>query len=169
MSAVAAASLNIHGDDDIGPEHAPQPDIIADNVLPSPLLDCFLRAERVMKLECAREILLGAVDAVRREQFGGAQHGEVVEQLRADFVLPAVAAIVLQIDHAQPHAVSEIREQRVGLVVGVRGGLQERAGDAQLTKRETELDMAVVRRHPRIVLAVLSQYPDIVRGRPRAG
>ena len=104
--------------------------------------------------------MLGAVDAVRGEQFGGAQDGDVAEQLGADFVLSAVAAVVLQVDRAQAHAVAEHGEQRVGLVVGMRRSLQERAGNAQLANRQAERDVAAVLAHDRIVHAILRHDAD---------
>ena len=130
----------------------------------APLVDHFLRIERVAVVDGAREILLGAVDAVRRQQFGGAQHAHVAEQLRADFVLPAVAAVVLQVDRPQSHAVREQREQRVGLVVGVRRRLHERSGDVEFAQRQAERDVAAVLRHEREVHAVLREDADVVRG-----
>ena len=99
--------------------------------------------------------MLGAVDAVRREQLGGAQHRHVAEQLRADFVLPAVAAVVLQVDGAQPHAVGEQGEQRVGLVVGMRRRLHESARNAEFAQRQAERDVAAVLGHQGEIHAIL--------------
>ena len=107
MSPVAAPPLNAHGDDHVGPQRADQSRVIAHDLLPAPLGDHFPRIERVAVVDGAREVLLGAIDTVDGQQFGCAQHGDVAEQLRADFILAAVAAVVLHIDDAQAHAVAE--------------------------------------------------------------
>jgi hypothetical protein len=155
VGPVAAAALNVHGEHHVGAQGAEQPDVVADDFLPAPLADHFLRVERVAVVDGAREVLLGAVEAVRRQQLGRAQHAHVPEQLGADFVLPAVAAIVLQVDRTQAHAQPEHGEQRVGLIVGVRRALHEGPGDAQLAKRQAQPDVAAVGRHPRKAHAVL--------------
>ena len=142
---------------DVGPERADQPHVVADDRLAAPLVDHFLGIERVAVVDGAREILLGAVDAMRGEQLRGAQHADIAKQLRPDLVLSAFAAIVLHVDDAQSHAVREQREQRVGLVVGMRRRLHEGAGDVQLAQRQSERDVAAVWRHERIGHAVLRE------------
>ena len=155
MRTIAATPLDIHGDDDVRAERAPQPDIVADNLLTAPLPDDFLRVERVAVIDGARKVLLGSIDAVRREQLGRAQDRDIAEQLWADFVLAAIAAVVLHVDHAQPHAVSEEREERVGFVVRVRGRLQEGGRNAQLAQGQAERNVTVVGRCLREAHAVL--------------
>jgi hypothetical protein len=107
MSAVAAPSLYAHGDDHIGPQRADQSRVIAYDLLPAPLGDRFLRIERVTVVDGPCEVLLGAIDAMRGQQLGGAQHGDIAEQFGADFVLAAIAAVVLHIDGAQAHSIAE--------------------------------------------------------------
>src|SRR5215469_2252527 len=155
VGAVAAAALNVHGDDDVGPERPDEADIVADDVLAAPLGDDFFGIKGVAVVDGAREVLLGTIDAVGREQFGSAEHGDIAEQLGADFVLAAVAAVVLDIDHSQSHAVAEQSEQGVGFVVGVRGRLHEGAGDAQLAQRETERDVTALLGDDGVAHAVL--------------
>ena len=80
-----------------------------------------------------------------RAELFGPQNGERVEDLRADFVLPAVAAGGRRED--RPHALAAVQHhvQRVVLVVGMRGGLHEHAGVGQMPQHQTERD----RRRPR--------------------
>ncbi len=70
------------------------------------------------------------------------------------FCPPSPRLFCTSID-AQAHAVSEIREERVGLVVGVGRRLQECAGDAELAQRQTERDVAAAGRSRREGHAVL--------------
>ena len=63
--AIAAAALDIHSHDDVGTQRAPQPDVVTDDIFTAPLSDHFLGVERVAVVDGAREILLGAIDAVR--------------------------------------------------------------------------------------------------------
>ena len=142
MRAVSAAALNVHGDDYVGTKGSPQADVIANDIFTAPLGDDFLGIEGVAVVDGAREILLGAIDTMRGEQLGSAQHGDIAEQFRSDFVLAAVAAIILDIDDAQTLAVPEVGEERIGFVVGVGGRLQKSTGDAELAERESKRDMA---------------------------
>ena len=100
---------------------------------------------------------------MRREQLGRAQHGHIAEQLRTDFVLPAVAAIILHVDRAQSHAMREHSEQRVVLVVGVRGSLHERSRYVEFAQRQAERNVPAVLGHQREVHAVLRQHAELVR------
>ena len=87
----------------------------------APLLDRLLRAEREAEIDGAREVLLGAVPAMRRQQLLGPQDADRVEQLRADLVLPAVAARRGDERDAHPEPARVQRQHGVVLVVGVRG------------------------------------------------
>ncbi len=115
----------------------------------------FFGIERIAVVDGAREVLLRAVDAVRGYELRGPQDADVAKQLRTDFVLPAFAAIVLHVDRPQAHAEAEEREERVGLVVGMRRRLHERARDIQLTDREAERQMPAVGRRDRVGHPVL--------------
>ena len=102
MSAVAAASLNVHRHDDVRPKRAEEPHVVADDLLAPPLPDHFRGVERVAIVDRPREVLLGAVEPVRRQQLAVRSTAMSREQLRADLVLAAVAAIVLHVDGRSP-------------------------------------------------------------------
>ncbi len=135
---VPAASLNIHRHHNVRPQHAEEPRIVPHDLLPPPLPDHFPGIERVAIVDCPREILLGPIQPVRRQQLTGPQHRHIREQFRPDLVLASVPAIVLQVDCPQPHAVPEQSKQRVGLVIRMRGRLQEGAGHRQLSQRQPQ-------------------------------
>ena len=124
-AALAAAQK---AGDDVGPDGADVADEVADDLVVPPFLDRLFDAEREAEVDRAGEVLLGAVEPVDGQQLLGAQHAERLEDLRADLVLPAVAA---RRGHERgPHAaaVAHHRQQRVVLVVGMRGRLHEGAG-----------------------------------------
>ena len=106
----------------------------------APLLDRFLHAERKAEVDRAREVLLGAVEAVDGEQLLGPQHAERRSELGTDLVLAAVAARQRHQRGAHPLAEAEHRQQPVVLVVRMRVGLHEGAGARQLAQRELERD-----------------------------
>jgi len=92
MMLSAAGAIGAHRDHHVGPREADQPHVVADDLVLAPLLERLVDAERVAEVHCAREELLGAVDAVRSQQLLGAQHAERLENLGADLILSAVAA-----------------------------------------------------------------------------
>ena len=88
----------------------------------------------------------------RRELFGP-QHAERFENLRADFVLPAVAARGGRERRPVALAAVQHHEQPVVLIVGMRGGVHEDAGVAEMPERQPERDMpalVVERNHPHL-------------------
>ena len=85
VRAVAAAALNVHGHDHVGAERADQANVIADDFLAAPFFDDFLWIEGVAVVNGAGEVLFGAIDAVRGEQLGSAEHAHVIETTRARF------------------------------------------------------------------------------------
>jgi hypothetical protein len=157
VRAIAAAALDVHRQQHVRAQRPDQPHVVADDVLAAPFLDHFLGIERVAVIDRAREVLLGAVDAVGREQFRRPQYADIAKQLGTDLVLPAFTAVVLHVDRSQAHAVREHREERVGLVVWMRGRLHEGAGHVQLPDREPERNVAAVGRHDRVRHAVLRE------------
>ncbi len=169
VRAIAAASLDVHRHEHVGTQRADEPDVVADDGLAAPLVDHFFGIERVAVVDRAREILLRPVDAMRRHELGRAEHADVAKQLGTDLDLPAFAAVVLHVDGSKAHAVREQREQRVGLIVGMRRRLHEGAGHVELSDRQAERDVPVLRRHDRIGHAVLRIEANIPRGagRPR--
>ncbi len=138
----AALSVRPHGDDDVGPNRADQPDVIAEDLLPPPLLVGLVRAERVAEVDGAREVLLGAVELVHREQFLGPRRGERVEQLRPDLVLASVAARRAHDDRAHALAPAHRRQHPVVLIVGMRHGLHQHGGGLQLAQQQPEAHLA---------------------------
>ena len=78
------------------------------------------------------------------EQLGSPQHGDVAEQFGAYFVLAAFAASGLDVDRAEAHAVCKQGIERVVLIVRMRRSLHERAGYAQLPKRQAQRDMTAI-------------------------
>ena len=95
-------------------------------------------AERVAEIHGAREVLLRAIEAMRREQFLGAENAERVEELGADLVLPAVAARRRHERHARAEMPRVERQRGVVLVVGMRGQVCDRADRRQLAQGERQ-------------------------------
>src|ERR1051326_3449228 len=79
-------------DDHVRTNRANQSNVVRRELVAAPLLERLLDAERVAEVDGAREVLLGAVEAVQRGELACAQHAERFEDLRTDLVLPAVAA-----------------------------------------------------------------------------
>ena len=117
--------------------------------LAAPLLERLLDAERVAEVDRAREVLLGAVEAMQRRQLLGAQDAERLEDLRADLVLSAVAARRRRQRRAKTLTAIEHHQQPVVLVVGMRRGVHEDADVRQVAQRQPERDVTllVVERH----------------------
>ena len=136
-------------DDDVGTNRANQPHVVGGDLLAAPLLERLVDAERVAEVDRAREVLLGAVEAVQRGELAGAQHAERLEDLRADLVLAAVAARRGRQRRAIALAAVQHHQQPVVLVVGVRGGVHEDAGVAEVPQHQAERDvpLLLVERH----------------------
>ncbi len=66
MRAVPTPALNVHCQHNVGTKRANEPHIIAYNVLAAPLLNYFLRIERIAIIDSPCEILLSAIDPMRR-------------------------------------------------------------------------------------------------------
>jgi hypothetical protein len=111
---------------------------IAQDLLTPPLLEGLFLAERVTEIDRAREVLLSAVEAVRGEQLLGPQNTQRVEQLGADFVLPAVSARRRHERHARAHMPRIQRQHSVVLIVRMRRRQHDRAGVPELTQRERQ-------------------------------
>ena len=104
---------------------------VAERVVVAPLREGLLDAEREAELVRAAEVLLDRVVAVQRHQLGRAQDAERVEQLRADRVLPALAARDREERRAHAEPAREAHEDAVVLVVGMRGHVEHAAGRAE--------------------------------------
>src|SRR5215470_9272037 len=70
------------------------------------------------------EELLRTIEAPRLQQLLGANHAERVEQLRADDVLAALAAVQRNVRDARMIAARRLRNERRVLVIGMRAGVQ---------------------------------------------
>ena len=130
--------VGAHRDDDVGSQRADVPDEIAENLLVAPLLERFLLAERVAEVHGACEVLLGAVEAMRGEQFFGAEDAQGVKELGADLVLAAVAAGGRHERHSRADVARVEGQRRIVLVVGVRGHVNDRANGRELSQGERQ-------------------------------
>ena len=142
----AALAVEHEADDDVGADRADHAHVVAEDLLVAPLLERLLDAERKAEVDRAREVLLGAVEAVGRQQLLGAQHRQRLEQLRADLVLPAFAAGRRHQRRPHPLAVRVIGQHRVVLVVGMRRRHHEVADRVELAQRQLERRYAAQRR-----------------------
>ena len=79
-------------DDHVRPEITHDADDVAQDRILRPVLVRLFGALRESEIECAREVLMAAVDAPRGEQFLGANRAERVAELVANEILTAVAA-----------------------------------------------------------------------------
>ena len=143
----AAIAVEHEADDDIRADRANHPHVIAKNLLVAPLLERLFDAERETEIDCAREELFRAIEAMCGQQFFGAQHRERHEQLRADLVLPTLTVRRRDQRGAESLAVREIRQHPVVLVVGMRRGHHERPDGIQLPQRELERRLPLQRRN----------------------
>ena len=134
----AAVAVEHEADDHVGADRADHAHVVAEDLLVAPLLERLFDAEREAEVDRAREVLLGAVELVRRQQLLGAQHRQRLEQLGADLVLPALAARRRDERRAEALAVREVRQHRVVLVVRMRRRHHEVADGVELAQRELE-------------------------------
>jgi hypothetical protein len=147
MMLTAAGPGRRQTGDHVGTDGSNQADVIAENLLPSPLLERFIDAEREAEVHGAREVLLGAVEAVQGLELLRPQHAERFEDFRSDLVLPAVAARRRRQRGAISLTAVQHHEQRVVLVVGVRRRHHEDAGVVQMTQHQTEGGVPLLLRH----------------------
>ena len=124
--------------DHVGPEAPDMADVVADDLVVPPFLDRFFDAEREPEVDRPREELLRAVEAVHGEELLGPQDAERLKQLGADLVLAAVAARRGHEHRAHTLAEAQHRQQRVVLIVGMRGRLHERADRGQLPQHQLQ-------------------------------
>ena len=118
-----------------------QPHVVAEDLVVPPLLERLLDAEREAEVDRAREVLLGAVEAMDRQQLLGPQHAERLEELRADLVLPAVAARRGDERRAMPCPRFSIASSPLFSSSGCAVGLHEDAGCCRDAQREAERDV----------------------------
>ena len=91
--AVARVALKTSADDirTEGSNHAHH--VAQRNIVTTPLLECLLRSLGEPKIGNAREALLDSVVTVGSQQLQRADDAELIEQIAANFVLPAFTAI----------------------------------------------------------------------------
>ena len=106
------------------PEHANHAHHVAEDLALVPARGGFVAPLREAEVECAREELLAAVQTTGLQQLLGADDAERIEQLAADDVLPALAAIERQIRDARVIAAGCARQKRRVFIVGMRAGVQ---------------------------------------------
>jgi hypothetical protein len=111
----------------------------------APLLQRLFDAERGSKINRAREVLIGAVELVRGQQFFRAQHRERHEQLGANLVLPAFAMRRRDERRAVSLPVREVRQHRVVLVVWMGRRHHEVADGVELPHGELQRRLALQR------------------------
>src|SRR5207253_10474304 len=92
MVLPAAGPIRAQSDDDVGTNRAHEAHEVGDDLVAAPFLERLLDAEGEAKVDRAGEVLLGAVEAVQGRELLGSQHAQGLEDLRADLILPAVAA-----------------------------------------------------------------------------
>ena len=134
----AALAVEHEADDHVGTDGADHPHVVGGDLLLAPLLERLLNAERKAEVDRAREVLLGAVELVHGGEFLGAQHRQCLEDLGADLVLAAFPARGRDERRAEAPGVPVVGQQRVVLVVGVRGGHHQVAHGVELAQRQLE-------------------------------
>ena len=97
---------------------------VAERVALAPLHRGFRARLREAVVERAAEELFAAVEAPRLQQLLGADDAERVEELGADDVLPALAAIQRDVRDARVIAARRPRDERRILIVGVGAGVK---------------------------------------------
>ena len=127
---------------DIRPVAADHPDDVGEDAVVPPFLHGLRGGLGEAEIDGAGEKLLGAVDLARRQQFLRADHAQLRALLRADQVLPALAARERKVRRAHVAAAREIGQHARALVVGVRRDHQHRAQFVQLVKRLVYLNGA---------------------------
>ena len=137
--------VRAHPGHDIGPDRTDHPDEVAEDLLPPPLLEGFLDAERVAEVDRAGEVLLGTVESVSCQQLLCSQHRKRVEQLGAYLVLPTITTSGGDQRRANPLTLTQHRQQRVVLIVWVRRRHHEDADSVQPTEHQAELDLSALR------------------------
>jgi hypothetical protein len=142
MVLAAAFTSRHQRDDDVGTDRAHQPHVVRGNFVAAPLLERLFEAEREPEVHRAREVLFGAVESVQRLELFRSQHAKCLENLWADFVLPAIAARRRRQCRAIPLAAVHHHQQPVVLIVWMRRGLHQDAGVGEMPQREPERHMS---------------------------
>ncbi len=126
-------------DDHVGPEAADGEHDVGQHLVVAPDAQRLVGALRVAEVARAREELLGAVDAARREQLLRADEPEQLVLLGPDEVLPAVAARHREVARAKATPSGQPGEEARVLVVGVGGHVEHAAGHTEAPDARREL------------------------------
>ena len=134
MIAVPVAFVALEASDQherpLDPDHAHD---IAQHILTSPLVECFLEALREPVIDHGREVLLvDAVVLVGAEQFFGSYESQRIEEFGSDRIVSRLAAIQRQQRNPSAFSAAQHGEQAAMLVVGVRGRMHDARDRAQL-------------------------------------
>ena len=116
--AVGAGKPQHH---DVRPVAADHPHHVRKRTFPPPLLQRLIGGLREAEIDGAREELLAAVDAPRRQQFLCANQTQQLALLRSDEVLTALAACYGKVSGARVAAAGEPGEDGGVFVVRVGG------------------------------------------------
>ena len=125
VMAVAPALGREPGDDDIGPEGADHPHDVGHDGLPIPDPERLGGVLREAEVDGAGEELPAAVEAAGGQEFLGADHAQLLEELGADHVLATVAPREREIGRAVGAAAGEVGDELGVLIVGMRGHVQD--------------------------------------------
>src|SRR5271157_1687204 len=100
--------------------HVAQRDIVT-----TPLLECFLRSLGKAKIGNTREALLDSVITIGDQQLERAYDAELIEQIAANFVLPAFTAVQRELQHAHTVPARLQREHAAVLIVRMSHGVHQ--------------------------------------------
>ena len=118
-------------DDDEGPGHPNHPHEVAQDGLPTPLVQRFLEPLRVAVVGGRGEILLvDAVVLIGQQQLLGPDETEAIEELGADGVVPALAAV--QRHERDPNPVPPAQHRQDAAVLVVRVGCRVKGAGGRL-------------------------------------
>ena len=143
MVQAAASAGRVHRQNHVGTSRPDEAHVVADNLVPAPLLQRFFDAERIAEVDRAGEVLLGRIEAVHRLELFGSQHGECIVDLGADFILAAVAPSRRRENRAGTPPSIQVDVKRVVLVIRVRGRLHEYGGRVELAQHQAECDPTI--------------------------
>ena len=118
--AVAAVALEPSADH-VGTESANHShDVVERHVVAVPHLECFFRSLGKSKIGSSGETLFDGVVTVGRKQLQGANDAEFIQEIAANFVLAAFAAIQGELQCGHTVAARFEREHAAIFVVGMR-------------------------------------------------
>ena len=127
---------------DIRTDRADQPDEVADDRLAAPLLERLVDAEGESKVDGAGEVLLRPIEPMDCRQLFGPEDAQRLEQFRSDLVLTSVPPRGRHEGGTEPQTAVQHHEERVVLIVGMRGRHHEDAGVGEVAEGEAQGDVS---------------------------